>query len=104
MGDNGKRSDGVITDRLRVIVPLMAEGFTDQEIAEHIHVSYTTVKDHLRKLYARLGAKNRAHAIHLAYQFGMLVVENELPEDRLRGPTPRPIAVIGPSPYWDDRL
>ena len=43
----------------------MAEGRSNQEIARELFLSEDTIKTHARKLYDKLGARDRAHAVAL---------------------------------------
>lgn len=54
------------------ILPLMAEGLSDKEIGAEIWRAVDTVKTHNRRMFKRMGARNRAHAIALAYETGLL--------------------------------
>ncbi len=54
------------------VLGLIAEGLERKEIAARTYKSLFTVKTHAKRLYKRLGAKNAAHAIHLAHQRGLL--------------------------------
>ena len=54
------------------VLELVARGLTDGEIAKECGISEFTVKTHLRHLYVKLGAKNRAHAVALGVQNGLL--------------------------------
>jgi ParB/RepB/Spo0J family partition protein len=54
------------------IAALLADGASVEDIAGRLHVSVSTVKTYMQELYQRLGARNAAHAVHLAYQQGML--------------------------------
>lgn len=49
-----------------------ATGLSAEEIGARLHLSAETVRTHLRKLYAKWGARNRAHAVHIAYSTGIL--------------------------------
>lgn len=60
------------TDRQSQVMALLADGATLDDIAAALHISPTTAKTHLQDLYRRLGARNAAHAVHLAYQQGLL--------------------------------
>jgi DNA-binding CsgD family transcriptional regulator len=57
--------------RLRTL-QLVADGLTDQEIADRFGVGRNTVVTHVRELRWLIGAKNRAHAVALGYQLGLL--------------------------------
>jgi DNA-binding NarL/FixJ family response regulator len=58
--------------REREILAFLANGRTNGEIAERLHLSPYTVKDHASSLYRKLGARNRAEAVRLAQEFGLL--------------------------------
>lgn len=52
----------VLTPRQRQIVELAAEGLSNAEIGERLYLKETTVKQHLRAAYKRLGVSNRIEA------------------------------------------
>ena len=54
------------------VLQLIAEGCTNQEIAEKLIVSLYTVKSHARNIFGKLGVKNRTEAIVKAQMFGLL--------------------------------
>jgi DNA-binding CsgD family transcriptional regulator len=43
-------------------------GWSTTEIARVLFVSHSTVQTHLRRLMVKLGARNRAHAVRLAFE------------------------------------
>lgn len=59
-----------ITDREREVLTYLAQGYSNQALADKLFVSETTVRYHLRNIYAKLGAKNRTQAVALARRFG----------------------------------
>jgi LuxR family maltose regulon positive regulatory protein len=61
----GLRSDAspLLTARENEVSGLLIEGLTNQEIAERLFISPSTVKVHVRHIYEKLGVKNRAGAI-----------------------------------------
>ncbi|MGY5117430.1 response regulator transcription factor [Streptomyces sp. 900105755] len=63
--------DGLTARETEVLV-LIAEGFTNQEIARKLHVSTATVKTHINNLFAKTGLKDRAQAVRYAYGKGMV--------------------------------
>lgn len=54
------------------VLKLIADGCTNHEIADALHVSEETVKSHVKELAGRLGARSRAHTVSLAYRSGLL--------------------------------
>jgi DNA-binding NarL/FixJ family response regulator len=56
----------VVTRRELQVLELIAEGLTNNEIAEKIFVSVTTVETHRKNLLLKLGAKNVAELVKLA--------------------------------------
>ncbi|MEO9530930.1 MAG: LuxR C-terminal-related transcriptional regulator [Crocinitomicaceae bacterium] len=52
----------VLTEREKQVLLLLAEGHSDQEIAEELHLSPATIRTHLRKAYVKIDVKNRAQA------------------------------------------
>lgn len=58
--------------REREVLAFLVNGRTNPEIAEILDISTYTVKDHVRSLYRKLGARNRAEAVRLAQESGLL--------------------------------
>jgi two-component system nitrate/nitrite response regulator NarL len=59
-----------LTDREREVLALLAEGLTAPQIAERLVVGASTVKTHLKNLYAKLGVGDRAAAVAAAQRRG----------------------------------
>jgi two-component system, NarL family, response regulator LiaR len=60
-----------LTDREREVLQLMSEGLNNNEIAERIFLSVSTVKFHVSAILSKLGVTNRIEAVALAVQHGM---------------------------------
>jgi DNA-binding NarL/FixJ family response regulator len=60
-----------LTDREREIVALIATGMSNAEIAEHLTLSPLTIKTHANHAMTKLGARDRAQLVVLAYQAGL---------------------------------
>jgi DNA-binding CsgD family transcriptional regulator len=54
------------------VLRLVAEGQTNRQIAAALGVSERTVKFHVTTMMKKLGADNRAHAVALAAERGLL--------------------------------
>jgi DNA-binding CsgD family transcriptional regulator len=50
----------------------LADGLDAGQIADRLHLSSDTVRSRLRSLFLHLGANNRAHAVAIGYQMGVL--------------------------------
>jgi DNA-binding NarL/FixJ family response regulator len=59
-----------LTAREAEVLTLIARGLTNGEIAERLFVNESTVKTHINHLFAKIGARDRAHAMNYAYQHG----------------------------------
>jgi two-component system, NarL family, response regulator len=64
----------VITIREVEVLRCVARGESNLEAAEHLHISETTVKAHLKSIFTKLDAKDRTHAVMLALKRGILQV------------------------------
>jgi DNA-binding NarL/FixJ family response regulator len=62
-----------LTPREREILGLVGRGLANAEIAELLVLSPLTVKTHLARLFAKLGARDRAQLVVAAYETGLVV-------------------------------
>jgi DNA-binding NarL/FixJ family response regulator len=60
-----------LSDRERSVLGLMASGATNPEIAEALHLSKHTIKEHTSALYRKLGVRNRTEAVDRAQRLGL---------------------------------
>ena len=59
-----------LTEREREVLAHVAAGRSNDEIAMALVVSSETVKTHLKRMYAKLGVRDRAQAVVVAYESG----------------------------------
>lgn len=60
-----------LTPREGEVLSLIAQGLSNREIAEVLVVSEPTVKTHINHVFAKIGARDRAQAVHYAYTHGL---------------------------------
>ncbi|WP_194908668.1 response regulator [Catenulispora rubra] len=63
-----------LTERERDIVTLVGTGLSNQAIAERFAVSPFTVKTHVNRAMAKLGVRDRAQLVIVAYESGLVHV------------------------------
>jgi DNA-binding NarL/FixJ family response regulator len=63
---------GVLTEREREVMALVAAGLSNQEIAEGLVVSPATVRTHVSRAMTKLQARDRAQLVMLAYETGLV--------------------------------
>lgn len=61
-----------LSPRERIVLAHVANGLTDQEIAVRCDCTVATVETHVQRIRAKLGARNRAHAVSQGYRHGHL--------------------------------
>ncbi|MFF9910870.1 response regulator [Streptomyces sp. NPDC013457] len=61
-----------LTTREREVLVLVAGGHSNDEIAERLEVSPLTVKTHVNRTMAKLGARDRAQLVVTAYESGLV--------------------------------
>lgn len=54
------------------MLTLIADGYTAQEIAWQLGLSHYTVKNYMGRIYERLGAFDRVHAVAIAFRSGLM--------------------------------
>ena len=67
-----RRSAQVLSDREREVLRLVADGLPTKQIALNLSISERTVKFHVNSIFHKLGADNRAQAVAVAAQRGLI--------------------------------
>jgi DNA-binding NarL/FixJ family response regulator len=62
----------LLTEREREVMSLVAEGLSNDEIAERLYVSPMTAKTHVSRAMTKLGARDRAQMVVFAYESGLV--------------------------------
>jgi DNA-binding NarL/FixJ family response regulator len=79
------------------VLRLIADGYSNQAIADHLVVSVETVRTHIKSMLRKLSARDRAHAVSLAFRNGLLTVDGGEPAEVVDVTVPQARAVsIGP--------
>ena len=53
------------------MLALIAAGLSNTDIARQLVLSNATVKTHVNHIFAKIGARDRAQAVHYAYDHGV---------------------------------
>jgi DNA-binding NarL/FixJ family response regulator len=61
-----------LTEREREVMALVAEGLSNDEIAERLYLSPMTAKTHVSRAMTKLGARDRAQLVVFAYESGLV--------------------------------
>ena len=85
-----------LTKREREVLAAIGRGMSNNEIADELFLGVSTVKSHVNTLFAKLGVRDRAQAVVMAYESGLVQVGRREPRtahqtsrDRCRSPDVR---------------
>ncbi len=70
-GDDPLPGIPTLTEREREVLALLGCGLSNGEIANELYLSVETVKTHVRKVFGKLGVRNRTQAALLATEHGL---------------------------------
>ncbi|WP_308195761.1 response regulator transcription factor [Dactylosporangium sp. AC04546] len=62
----------VLTEREREVTAAVAAGLSNQEIAERLFMSPLTAKTHVSRIMTKLGLRDRAQIVVVAYETGLV--------------------------------
>lgn len=65
-------ADGLLSERELQVTRLVARGWSNREIADELVLSVETVRTYLKRLFAKLGVRDRTHLAVLAHEAGLL--------------------------------
>ncbi|GAB4581487.1 MAG: response regulator transcription factor [Anaerolineales bacterium] len=74
LAGEGEKLIEPLTDRETEVLQWLAQGLSNKQIAVRLHISEHTVKFHVSSVYGKLGATNRAEAVRLGAQQGLVVL------------------------------
>ncbi|MGI8627457.1 MAG: response regulator [Geodermatophilaceae bacterium] len=61
-----------LTEREREVLGCIAQGLSNRELAQRLVIADNTVKTHVKRILTKLGARDRAQAIVIAYESGLM--------------------------------
>jgi LuxR family maltose regulon positive regulatory protein len=65
-------TSGLLTEREVDVLRVLAEGASNKEIAARLIVAPSTIKQHLKNIYGKLGVHNRTQAVERGRELGLL--------------------------------
>lgn len=63
-----EKNRALISPKEKEVLQLASDGFANKEIAQNMNLKLYTVKDHWKSIFVKLGAKDRGHAISIAFR------------------------------------
>ena len=64
-----------LSKRQKIVLQLVSQGFTNQEIAEQLVISRRTAEMHIYRIFKKLLVSNRTQAVQAALHYGILNIE-----------------------------
>jgi DNA-binding NarL/FixJ family response regulator len=68
-----------LTERELEVFRLLGRGLSNQDVARELWISESTVKTHVTRVFAKLGLRDRAQAVVLAYESGLIAPGTSAP-------------------------
>ena len=69
-----RRDIAELTEREREVLALVAQGLSNGELVDALHVTLPTIKTHVSRILAKLGARDRTQLVIIAYEAGLVSV------------------------------
>lgn len=69
---DGRSADPELTAREREVLELLAQGLSTKAMADHLVVSPHTVRNHVQRVIAKLGAHSKLEAVMIAMRMGLV--------------------------------
>ena len=63
---------GLLSDREREVLVALARGMSNAEIARELYLGEATIKTHVSNCLAKIGVRDRVHAVIYAYEHGLI--------------------------------
>jgi DNA-binding NarL/FixJ family response regulator len=70
-----REATGRLTPREREVLQNLAQGLSNKEIAQRMHVSVETERSHMMNILSKLGAHSRLQALLLAVRYGVVEID-----------------------------
>lgn len=67
-------ADAMLSEREIEVLNLVAAGYSNKDVARELHVTEDTAKAHLKKIMAKLEARDRTHAVTIGLRRGFIQV------------------------------
>jgi DNA-binding NarL/FixJ family response regulator len=77
VSDGDRVSDGGLSARELEVLDCLARGLVTSQIARELVISENTVKTHVRHILDKLDASNRAEAVSVGVQLGIISIQDE---------------------------
>ncbi|MCP3936535.1 MAG: response regulator transcription factor [Actinomycetia bacterium] len=61
-----------LTDREREVLKQIGRGLTNRELGEKLFIAESTVKTHIKRVLSKIAARDRIHAVVIAYESGLM--------------------------------
>ncbi|MCP4961965.1 MAG: response regulator transcription factor [Actinomycetia bacterium] len=68
-----------LTDREREVLKQIGRGLTNRELSEKLFIAESTVKTHIKRVLSKIAARDRIHAVVIAYESGLMDGSNSPP-------------------------